>query len=97
VLDFEEEQFRLGNFEKIFPCINNVVYYSQFFEYPRGSNQLLSKYLGMIAPKQNQHHICFAPASPVVAPSMSIKERSSTKTRRKQKERHDNVNDHVEE
>ena len=24
LLDFEEEQFRLGNFEKIFPCINNV-------------------------------------------------------------------------
>jgi hypothetical protein len=28
ILDFEEEQFRLGNFEKIFPCINNVKYYS---------------------------------------------------------------------
>lgn len=28
ILDFEEEQFRLGNFEKIFPCINNVQYYS---------------------------------------------------------------------
>ena len=28
ILDFEEEQFRLGNFEKIFPCINNVSYYS---------------------------------------------------------------------
>lgn len=23
ILDFEEEQFRLGNFEKIFPAINN--------------------------------------------------------------------------
>jgi hypothetical protein len=32
ILDFEEEQFRLGNFEKIYPCINNVAYYSQFFE-----------------------------------------------------------------
>ena len=32
LLDFEEEQFRLRNFEKIFPCINNVSYYSQFFE-----------------------------------------------------------------
>ena len=32
ILDFEEEQFRQGNFEKIFPCINNVQYYSQFFE-----------------------------------------------------------------
>jgi tubulin polyglutamylase TTLL4 len=28
ILDFEEEQFRLGNFEKIFPCINNVDYYN---------------------------------------------------------------------
>jgi len=27
ILDFEEEQFRLGNFEKIFPCINNTQYY----------------------------------------------------------------------
>ena len=27
ILDFEEEQFRQGNFEKIFPCINNVQYY----------------------------------------------------------------------
>lgn len=27
VIDFEEEQHRLGNFEKIFPCINNVKYY----------------------------------------------------------------------
>ena len=32
ILDFEEEQFRLGNFDKIFPCINNVSYYGQFFE-----------------------------------------------------------------
>ena len=28
ILEFEEEQFRLGNFEKIFPCINNVDYYN---------------------------------------------------------------------
>jgi hypothetical protein len=28
ILDFEEEQFRLGNFEKIFPSINNVDYYN---------------------------------------------------------------------
>lgn len=27
IIDFEEEQFRLGNFEKIFPCINNVKIY----------------------------------------------------------------------
>lgn len=28
VLDFEEEQYRLGNFEKIFPCINNVKHFA---------------------------------------------------------------------
>jgi len=33
ILDFEEEQFRLGNFEKIFPCINNAAHYGQMFEY----------------------------------------------------------------
>jgi len=32
IFDFEEEQFRLGNFAKIYPCINNVAYYSQLFE-----------------------------------------------------------------
>jgi hypothetical protein len=51
VIDFEEEQFRLGNFEKIFPCINNAPYYGQFFEYPRQSNSLLARYLGVLAPK----------------------------------------------
>jgi hypothetical protein len=45
ILDFEEEQFRLGNFEKIFPSINNCKYYGQFFEYPRFANNLLVKYL----------------------------------------------------
>lgn len=45
IIDFEEEQFRLGNFEKIFPCINNVKIYSQFFECQRQSNQVLLKYL----------------------------------------------------
>ena len=53
ILDFEEEQFRLGNFEKIFPCINNVAYYSQFFEQSRGSNNLLQRYLAVISPKHN--------------------------------------------
>ena len=51
ILDFEEEQFRLGNFEKIFPCINNVSYYSQFFECQRSANHLLMRYLTIISPK----------------------------------------------
>jgi hypothetical protein len=41
IVDFEEEQHRLGNFEKIYPCINNVKHYSQFFEYTRNSNMVL--------------------------------------------------------
>ena len=53
ILDFEEEQFRLGNFEKIFPCINNVTYYNQFFEYQRHANNLLMRYLTVITPKMN--------------------------------------------
>ena len=68
ILDFEEEQFRLGNFEKIFPCINNVQYYSQFFECQRNSNTLLMRYLSIISPKHNPHHICFVPTGPAVAP-----------------------------
>jgi tubulin polyglutamylase TTLL4 len=50
ILDFEEEQHRLGNFEKIFPCINNVRQYGQFFEYPRFANGLLQKYLQVLKP-----------------------------------------------
>ena len=63
VLDFEEEQHRLGNFEKIFPCINNAKFYGQFFENPRFANNLLQRYLLTINPKQNDHHVCFIPAS----------------------------------
>ena len=61
IIEFEEEQHRLGNFEKIFPCINNDRYYGKFFEYPRHSNNLLSKYLHCINQKQNQHHVCYMP------------------------------------
>ena len=68
ILDFEEEQFRLGNFEKIFPCINNVQYYGQFFECQRNANQLLTRYLSIISPKHNQHHICYVPTGPAVNP-----------------------------
>lgn len=64
ILDFEEEQFRLGNFEKIFPCINNVQYYSQFLECQRNANNLLQRYLQTISPKHNPHHICYVPTGP---------------------------------
>ena len=63
ILDFEEEQHRLGNFEKIFPCINNARHFGQFFEFPRGANNLLLKYLSVINPKQNEHHVCFIPST----------------------------------
>lgn len=61
VLDFEEEQFRLGNFEKIFPCINNVKHFAQFFEHARGANALLQKYLSVISGKHFPHHVCLIP------------------------------------
>ena len=64
ILDFEEEQFRLGNFEKIFPSINNVQFYSQFFECQRNANQLLMRYLAIISPKHNPHHVTFEPTGP---------------------------------
>lgn len=63
ILDFEEEQHRLGNFEKIFPCINNARQYGQFFEYPRFANNLLQKYLHVLKPQQNEHHVCFIPTN----------------------------------
>ena len=68
LIDFEEEQFRLGNFEKIFPCINNVQYYSQFFEQNRGANNLLQRYLTLISPKHNAHHSCIIPTAPLIVP-----------------------------
>jgi hypothetical protein len=85
ILDFEEEQFRLGNFEKIFPCINNVAYYSQFFEQSRGSNNLLSRYLAVISPKHNQHHVSYTPSAPLIVPGSIASKANSGKHRRKQK------------
>ena len=43
--DFEEENVRLGNFERIFPLSTNAAHYHKFFEYKRPSNILLMKYL----------------------------------------------------
>lgn len=45
IVDFEEEQQRLGNFDRIYPLASNVVHYSKFYEHTRPSNELLAKYL----------------------------------------------------
>jgi len=45
IIEYEEEQQRLGNFERIFPLYSNANYYRQFFEHLRPSNELLVKYL----------------------------------------------------
>jgi hypothetical protein len=48
IVDFEEENLRLGNFDRIFPLQSNSSHYHQFFEYPRASNLLLSNYLSLL-------------------------------------------------
>ena len=45
ISDYEEEQSRLGNFERIFPLASNAQYYGKFFEHIRPSNELLARYL----------------------------------------------------
>ena len=45
IIDYEEEQSRLGNFERIFPLTSNCQYYQKFFEHARPSNDLLVRYL----------------------------------------------------
>lgn len=45
IIDFEEENQRLGNFDRIFPLQSNAVHYSRFFEYQRPSNEFLARYL----------------------------------------------------
>ena len=45
IIDYEEEEQRLGNFERIFPLQQNAVHYSKFFEYVRPTNELLVRYL----------------------------------------------------
>lgn len=59
VVDFEEEQWRLGNFEKIFPCVNNAKTYQLFFESQRQSNHVLQKYLAILNVKNSGHHVCY--------------------------------------
>lgn len=52
IIDYEEENLRLGNFDRIFPLQSNAQHYSRFFEYERPSNELLSRYLRLLPPYQ---------------------------------------------
>lgn len=45
IVDYEEENSRLGNFERIFPLASNAQHYSRYFEHVRPSNELLARYL----------------------------------------------------
>eukprot|EP00742_Colponemidia_sp_Colp-10_P003406 GILJ01003627.1.p1 GENE.GILJ01003627.1~~GILJ01003627.1.p1 ORF type:complete len:790 (+),score=95.75 GILJ01003627.1:266-2371(+) len=45
LLEMEEESYRRGNFQRIFPLAHNVDYYAQFFETPRYCNTLAAKWL----------------------------------------------------
>ena len=38
--EFAEQEYRMGNFSRIFPLSNNIEYYSHFIE-PRARNQAL--------------------------------------------------------
>lgn len=48
IIEYEEESERLGNFERIFPLVQNAAHYAKFFEYERPSNELLAKYLKIL-------------------------------------------------
>lgn len=48
IIDYEEENMRLGNFERIYPLQSNASHYAKFFEYERPSNELLAKYLKLM-------------------------------------------------
>ena len=48
IIDYEEENTRLGNFDRIYPLQQNAAHYAKFFEYERPSNELLSKYLRLL-------------------------------------------------
>ena len=45
LLEFEEEQFRRGGFELVFPLESNVDYYEKFFECTRYNNHFLWAYI----------------------------------------------------
>ena len=40
----------------------------RFFECSRNANSLLMRYLQLISPKHNPHHICFVPTGPAINP-----------------------------
>jgi hypothetical protein len=50
-MDFEDEHYRRGNFECIFPLENNIDYYEQFFDYSRFGNAILWAYVRSGCPK----------------------------------------------
>ena len=45
ILDLEDENSRMGNFEKVYPLAENVVQYGKYFEIQRYQNALVSAYL----------------------------------------------------
>jgi hypothetical protein len=45
LVDFEEELYRRGNFELIFPLKSNVDYFEKFFESSRYNNHLIWAWL----------------------------------------------------
>lgn len=45
LLDLEEERSRKGNFEQVFPLVDNVQQYDRFFEVKRYQNSLVAAYL----------------------------------------------------
>ena len=55
-----------------------MTYYSQFFECQRNANSLLMKYLSVISPKHNPHHVCFVPTGPAVNPGSNQSKKKRT-------------------
>ena len=45
ILDAEEENYRTGNFRRIFPLKNNIDRYAEYFMVPRYNNMLVWKHL----------------------------------------------------
>jgi len=45
LFEADEEYHRRGSFERIYPVKESVEYYSNFFEYPRYNNVIISKWL----------------------------------------------------
>lgn len=43
--EFVEQEYRTGNYERIFPLEFNVHYYSQFFERDRANNEMIKRHL----------------------------------------------------